>query len=89
VAYRVSMKRPRQSKATFPRLRELREEKLGWDVTELLMKLGGKPSVASIYRLEAGQSVRVANARRVFDVINAALDGQLDPAKELKIQGRR
>jgi hypothetical protein len=73
-------------KASFPRLREIREE-LGWEVPDILVKLqGGKPSIASIYRLEQGHSLRVANARRVFDVINQALGVKLDPKKELKIE---
>lgn len=77
-------------KATFPRLRQLREDELGWDVTEILSKLrGGKPSIATIYRLEQGQSTRVANARRVFDVINEAMGGKLDASKELHIEGEK
>lgn len=72
-------------KATFKRLRQLREEKLGWEVADLSQKLQGKPSVASIYRLEQGQAIRVAHARRVFDVVNEALKGELKADKELKI----
>jgi hypothetical protein len=74
-------------KAAFPRLRALREERLGWDVTDITAKLpGGKPSIASIYRLEQGHSIRLASARRVFDVINAALDNTLNVADELRIE---
>jgi len=74
-------------KAQFPRLRQIREEQLGWEVTDIVIRLaGGKPSVASIYRLEQGHPIRVANARRVFDVVNAALNHALDPAKELVVK---
>lgn len=73
-------------KASFPRLREIREE-LGWEVPDILVKLQGrKPSIASIYRLDHGHSLRIANTRRVFDVINHALGGELDPKKELKVE---
>jgi hypothetical protein len=75
-------------KARFPRLREIREEQLGWDVTDIMAALkGGKPSIATIYRLEQGQPIRLASARRVFDVVNGALGGTLDAAKELEIEG--
>lgn len=74
------------TKATFLRLREIREVQLGWDVTELVAKVGGKPSVAGIYRLEQGKAIRVTSARRVFDVINQAMGGKLDPKKELKVE---
>jgi hypothetical protein len=73
-------------KAKFPRLRELREN-LGWDVTDIVSRLPGKPSVSSIYRLEQGLSIRVANARRVFDVVNKEMGGSLKPEKELKVEG--
>jgi|GEM_PF-3773256 len=43
-----------------------------------------RPSAASIYRLEQGHAIRVANARRVFDVV-AALNNTLDPGKELQV----
>jgi hypothetical protein len=77
----------RQRKATFLRLREIREEKLGWDVADILTRLpGNRPSIASIYRLEQGHAIRVTNARRVFDVVNAALNNTLDPSKELKVK---
>jgi hypothetical protein len=45
------------------------------------LKLEVKPSVASIYRLEQGQAIRVAHARRVFGVMN--VDGKLKPEDEL------
>jgi len=73
-------------KAKFPRLRQIREEQLGWDATEILTRLpGNRPSLASIYRLEQGLSIRVTNARKVFDVVNGALGNKLDPSKELKM----
>jgi hypothetical protein len=73
-------------KAKFPRLRQIREEQLGWDATEILTRLpGNRPSLASIYRLEQGLSIRVTNARKIFDVVNAALGNKLDPSKELKV----
>ena len=72
--------------ARFPRLKELREQHLGWEVSELVSKLpDGRPSVASIYRLERGTELRVPNVRRVFDVVNQALGGTLDPAKEIEL----
>ena len=79
--------RARQRMATFRRLRQIREEQLGWEATDILSRLpGGKPSIASIYRLEQGHVIRVSSARRVFDVVNAALNGALDPGKELKVK---
>jgi hypothetical protein len=39
--------------------------------------------MSSIYRLEQGEAIRMSSARRVFDVINTALDKALDPSKEL------
>jgi len=68
-------------KATFKRLRKIRED-LGLEVADIAAKVGGKPSVASIYRLEQGQAIRVAHARRVFDAVNA--DGKLKPDVELR-----
>jgi hypothetical protein len=77
----------RLRKAHFPRLRQIREEQLGWEVTDILTRLpGGRPSIASIYRLEQGHAVRVSNARRIFDVLNAALNNKLDPSKELIVK---
>ena len=73
----------RPQKVLSPRLREIREEQLGWEVVELVSRLPGhKPSASSIYRLEQGVAVRASNARRIFDVINAALNNTLDAAKE-------
>jgi hypothetical protein len=74
-------------KAQFPRLRAIREEQLGWEVADIFSRLaGGRPGVASIYRLEQGHAIRVASARRVFDVVNAALNHALDPGKELVVK---
>src|SRR5258707_1387328 len=85
---RVGMaRRPkaRQLKARFPRLRQLRQEQLGWEIVDVLSRLrGNKPSISSIYRLEQGEAIRMSSARRVFDVINRALDNNLDPSKELE-----
>lgn len=81
-----SPRKIRSRKARFPRLRRIRTEQLGWDVTDIVARLPGhKPSAASIYRLEQGDALGVANARRVFDVVNAALNNALDPAKELEV----
>jgi hypothetical protein len=77
----------RSQKALFPRLREIREEDLGWKVVELVSRLPGhKPSASSIYRLEQGLAIRASNARRVFDVVNAALNNTLDASKELQVE---
>jgi hypothetical protein len=77
----------RQRKATFPRLREIREKLLGWDVADIMRRLpDNRPSMASIYRLEQGGAVRITNARRVFDVVNAGLNNSLDVSKELKAE---
>jgi hypothetical protein len=76
----------RYSMARFPRLRELRERQLGWEVAELVAKLpDGKPSISSIYRLEHGGAIRLPNVRRVFDVVNQALGNTLDADKEIKL----
>ena len=83
------MKKPQRivRKASFPRLSDLREE-LGWEVPDILRKLSSdKPSIATIYRLDRGQAIRVASARKIFAVINAALGGTLDASKELVIEG--
>ena len=78
--------RHRPSQARFPRLRQIREQQLGWDVADIISRLpGNRPSIASIYRLEQGGAIRVTNARRVFDVVNAALNNTLDPNKELEV----
>jgi hypothetical protein len=75
-----------QRKARFPRLREIRTEMLEWRVTDIFARLPDyRPSLASIYRLEQGQAIRVADARRIFNVINAALDHKLDPSQELQM----
>jgi hypothetical protein len=76
----------RTLKAKFPRLRRIRQEQLGWEIVDILNRLpGNKPSISSIYRLEQGEAIRMSSARRVFDVVNAALRNELDPAKELEV----
>jgi hypothetical protein len=75
----------RSLKARFPRLRQIRQEQLGWEIVDILSRLpANKPSISSIYRLEQGEAIRMSSARRVFDVVNAALDKALDPTKELE-----
>jgi hypothetical protein len=75
----------RSQKALFPRSREIREEELGWEVVELVSRLPGhKPSASSIYRLEQGLAIRASNARRVFDVVNAALNNMRSLHTELR-----
>ncbi len=69
----------------FPRLRELLERHLGWEVADLMAKLDGKPSISSIYRLEQGGAIRLPNVRRVFDAINRALGNTLDADKEIEL----
>jgi hypothetical protein len=77
---------PRYRIARFPRLRDIRERQLGWEVIELAQKLpDGRPSVSSIYRLEQGGAIRLPNVRRVFDVVNQALGQTLDADKEIKL----
>ncbi len=72
-------------KARFPRLRQIRQEQLGWEIVDILARLpANKPSISSIYRLEQGEAIRMSGARRVFDVVNAALEKKLDPSKELE-----
>jgi len=79
-------RRPSSRKARFPRLRQIRTEQLGWDVTDIVARLPGHtPSAASIYRLELGDAIGVAHARRVSDIVNAALNNALDPANELQV----
>lgn len=81
-------KRPRARllKARFPRLRQIRQERLGWEIVDILSRLpGSKPSISSIYRLEQGEAIRMSGARRVFDVVNAALDNTLEASKELEM----
>jgi hypothetical protein len=80
-------RRPRAKllKARFPRLRQLRQEQLGWEIVDIVSRLpGAKPSISSIYRLEQGDAIRMSSARRVFDVVNGALHNSLDAAKELE-----
>ena len=73
--------------ALFPRLREIREQRLGWEVSDIVRRIPeGRPSGSTIHRLESGEPIRVTNARRVFDVVNAALNHTLDARKELKVK---
>jgi hypothetical protein len=73
--------------ARFPRLREIRERRLGWEVIELVTRLpGNRPSIASIYRMEQGRPVRVSNARRIFNILNEALGNTLDINEELVLE---
>ncbi len=75
----------RPLKARFPRLRQIRQEQLGWEIVDILSRLpANKPSISSIYRLEQGEAIRMSSARRVFDVVNAAMEKKLDPTKELE-----
>ena len=75
----------RQLKARFPRLRRIRQEQLGWEIVDILSRLpGNKPSISSIYRLEQGDAIRMSSARRVFDVVNAALNNALDVSEEIE-----
>ena len=75
---------PRTSMAKFPRLREIREKRLGWEVAELVAKLpDGKPSSSSVYRLETGRAIRAPHVRRVFDLVNKALGNALDAEEEI------
>jgi hypothetical protein len=77
--------RARALKARFPRLRQIRQEQLGWEIVDILSRLpGNKPSMSSIYRLEQGEAIRMSSARRVFDVVNAALNNALDAGKEIE-----
>ncbi len=80
-------KRPRARllKARFPRLRQLRQEQVGWEIVDILSRLpGGKPSISSIYHFEQGEAIRMSSVRRVFDVVNDALEKKLDASKELE-----
>jgi hypothetical protein len=78
--------RARLLKAKFPRLRQLRQEQLGWEIVDIISRLpGSKPSISSIYRLEQGDAIRMSSARRVFDVVNGAMQNKLDPSKELEM----
>jgi len=79
-------RRARLLKARFPRLRQIRQEQLGWEIVDILSRLpANKPSISSIYRLEQGEAIRMSSARRVFDVVNGALHNTLDVSKELEM----
>lgn len=68
--------------ASFPRLNALRNE-LGWEVTDIHRRLhDGKPSVSSIYRVDAGGSIRSIGVRKIFNVIRAELLNRSLPAIE-------
>lgn len=55
------------------------------EIIDILSRLpGAKPSISSIYRLEQGDAIRMSSARRVFDVINGAMEHKLDASKELE-----
>lgn len=56
---------------------------LGWEVRDLVTNLDGQPSETSIRRLENGYPIRLTNVNRVFDVINKALDNNLDRNTEV------
>lgn len=82
----VKRQRARTLKARFRRLRQIRQEQLGWEIVDILSRLpGSKPSISSIYRLEQGEAIRMSSARRVFDVVNGALQEKLDASKELEM----
>ena len=82
-----STPRKRSPMARFPRLQQIREAELGWNVTDIFIRLpGNRPSLPSIYRLERGEAIRMSNARRIFDVVNKALNYTLDPNKELEVR---
>jgi len=70
--------------AKFPRLRQIREEMLQWEVTDLAARLpSGKPSISSIYRLEQGLPIRLVNVQRVFNLVNKELNNVLDATSEI------
>ena len=84
---RPARRKPSQRMARFPRLRQIRAELLGWEIMDIVTRLPERrPSISSVYRLECGLTTRVASARRVFDVVNAALNHTLDPGTELEIE---
>ena len=86
-AGRTSHRKSSRRMARFPRLRQIRAELLGWEIMDIVARLRDRrPSISSVYRLECGLAIRVASARRVFDVVNAALGHTLDPGKELEIE---
>jgi hypothetical protein len=85
-------KRQKAPKARFRRLRQIRQEQLGWEIVDIVSRLpGAKPSISSIYRLEQGDAIRMSSARRVFDVdvVNGALHNTLDVSKELEMSCER
>lgn len=86
-ARRPSRRKRARRMARFPRLRQIRAERLGWEIMDLVARLPERrPSLSSIYRLESGLAIRIASARRVFDVVDAALGHTLDAGKELEIE---
>lgn len=72
-------------KARFPRLRQIRTEQLGWDVTEIAARRPGHRPSAPRSIGWSGATPLPSPARRVFDVINAALNNALNPGKELQL----
>ena len=79
--------RKRSLMVRFPRLQQIRERQLGWNAADIFVRLpANRPSLATIYRLERGEAIRASNARRVFDVVNAALNNSLDSNEELKVR---
>jgi hypothetical protein len=62
--------------ASMPRLRDIRETQLGWEVTDIVAKCNGRPSVPTVYRLEQGLPIRLASVTRIFEIVNAGLRAQ-------------
>lgn len=86
-ARRPSRRKPSRRMARFPRLRQIRAELLGWEIMDIVARLPERrPGISSVYRLECGLATRVASARRVFDVVNAALGHTLDVSEELDVE---
>ena len=84
---RRAIRKRSQRMARFPRLRQIRAELLGWEMMDIVTRLPERrPGLSTVYRLECGLAVRVSTARRVFDVVNAALGGTLDAREELEIE---
>lgn len=81
---------PPQTLATHGALSEAapdQGELLGWEIMDIVARLPERrPGISSIYRLECGLATRVASARRVFDVVNAALGHTLNVSEELEIE---
>lgn len=76
----------RHTLARFKNLKSIREQ-LGWEVLDLVKKLeNGKPSGASIYRLEQGRSIRLIGVTRIFNVLNDALGGKLQFSMEIEVE---